>query len=87
MNDKIEEIINESITVKSRIAKDPKLIAVVGAVVTLIVDRFRGGNTYISVATAGVPRMHSTWQPSSRAGSLSTGTPCHRRPCTVILLI
>jgi D-sedoheptulose 7-phosphate isomerase len=43
MNDIIGEIINESIAVKSQILKDPKLIAMVGEVVTLIVDRFRGG--------------------------------------------
>ena len=43
MNHKIGEIINESITVKSQILKDPKLIGVVGEVVTLIVDRFREG--------------------------------------------
>jgi D-sedoheptulose 7-phosphate isomerase len=44
MNDKIGEIINESIGVKSQILKDPKLISVVGEVVTLVVDRFREGN-------------------------------------------
>jgi D-sedoheptulose 7-phosphate isomerase len=43
MNDKIGEIINESITVKSQILKDPKLIGMVGEVVTLIVDRFSEG--------------------------------------------
>ena len=43
MNDKIGEIIKESIAVKSQILQDPKLIGVVGEVVTLIVDRFREG--------------------------------------------
>ncbi len=43
MNDKIGEIIGESIAVKSRILQDPKLIGVVGEIVTLIVDRFREG--------------------------------------------
>jgi D-sedoheptulose 7-phosphate isomerase len=43
MNDKIGEIISESITVKSQILRDPKLIGMVGEVVTLIVDRFREG--------------------------------------------
>jgi D-sedoheptulose 7-phosphate isomerase len=43
MNDKIREIINESITVKSQVLGDPRLIGVVGEVVTLIVDRFREG--------------------------------------------
>ena len=43
MNDKIGEIIRESVAVKSQILQDPKLIGVVGAVVTLIVDRFREG--------------------------------------------
>jgi D-sedoheptulose 7-phosphate isomerase len=43
MNDKIREIISESLTVKSQVLGDPRLIGVVGEVVTLIVDRFREG--------------------------------------------
>jgi D-sedoheptulose 7-phosphate isomerase len=43
MNDNISKIISESIMVKSQILQDPKLIGVVGDVVTLIVDRFREG--------------------------------------------
>jgi D-sedoheptulose 7-phosphate isomerase len=43
MNDKIREIINESLAVKSQVLGDPRLIGVVGEVVTLIVDRFREG--------------------------------------------
>jgi D-sedoheptulose 7-phosphate isomerase len=43
MYDNISKIISESITVKSQILQDPKLIGVVGDVVTLIVDRFREG--------------------------------------------
>jgi D-sedoheptulose 7-phosphate isomerase len=43
MYDNISKIISESIMVKSQILQDPKLIGVVGDVVTLIVDRFREG--------------------------------------------
>ncbi len=44
MNTKIQEIINESLTVKSQVLNDTRLISLVGDVVTLIVDRFRKGN-------------------------------------------
>ena len=43
MNDKIREIIDESLAVKSKVMADPRLIGVVGDIVTLIVDRFREG--------------------------------------------
>jgi D-sedoheptulose 7-phosphate isomerase len=43
MNEKIKEIISESISVKSAILGDNRLVDVVGEVVTLIVDRFREG--------------------------------------------
>ncbi|MBS1602625.1 MAG: SIS domain-containing protein, partial [Bacteroidetes bacterium] len=44
MNSKIQDIINESLTVKTRVLNDPRLIALVEDIVTLIVDRFRHGN-------------------------------------------
>ena len=43
MNSKIQDIINESLTVKTRVLNDSRLIALVGDIVTLIVDRFRQG--------------------------------------------
>ena len=43
MNSKIQEIINESLAVKARLAEDPRLIGIVADTVTLIVDRFRQG--------------------------------------------
>ena len=43
MNDKIKEIIAESLTVKTAILNDPRLTGVVADIVTLIVDRFREG--------------------------------------------
>jgi len=43
MNDKIQEIIGESLAVKTSILQDQRLIGVVGEVVTLVVDRFREG--------------------------------------------
>ena len=43
MNDKIQEIIKESIAVKKRVLEDPKLIGLVDRIVTLIVERFREG--------------------------------------------
>jgi D-sedoheptulose 7-phosphate isomerase len=43
MNEKIQDIIKESLEVKSRVLNDPKLIGVVGEIVTLIVRRFREG--------------------------------------------
>jgi D-sedoheptulose 7-phosphate isomerase len=43
MNDKIQEIISESLSVKSKVLQDQRLIGVVAEVVTLIVDRFREG--------------------------------------------
>jgi D-sedoheptulose 7-phosphate isomerase len=44
MNEKIKDIIGESIAVKTMVLSDTELIAVVGQVVDLIVDRFRAGN-------------------------------------------
>src|SRR3978361_1161430 len=44
MNSKIQEIINESLTVKGQVLNDTRLISLVGDIVTLIVDRFRKGN-------------------------------------------
>jgi D-sedoheptulose 7-phosphate isomerase len=44
MNSKIQDIINESIEVKTRVVKDPRLVGIVGEIVTLVVDRFRAGN-------------------------------------------
>jgi len=43
MNSKIQDIINESLTVKTKVLNDSRLIALVGDIVTLIVDRFRQG--------------------------------------------
>jgi len=43
MNSKIRDIINESLTVKTQILNDTRLISLVGEIVTLIVDRFRQG--------------------------------------------
>ncbi len=43
MNDKIQEIIKESIAVKNRVLEDQKLVALVAEIVTLIVNRFREG--------------------------------------------
>lgn len=43
MNEKIKDIINESLTVKTRMLSDSRLISLVGDIVTLIVDRFRQG--------------------------------------------
>lgn len=43
MNKKIQDIINESLTVKSLVLNDPRLIQLVGDLVTLITDRFRQG--------------------------------------------
>ena len=43
MNDKIRDIINESLTVKTRMLSDSRLTSLVGDIVTLIVDRFRQG--------------------------------------------
>jgi D-sedoheptulose 7-phosphate isomerase len=44
MNSKIQDIINESLTVKNEVLNDTRLISLVGDIVTLIVDRFRKGN-------------------------------------------
>jgi D-sedoheptulose 7-phosphate isomerase len=44
MNSKIQDIINESLTVKNHVLNDSRLISLVGDIVTLIVDRFRKGN-------------------------------------------
>ncbi|HWB93195.1 MAG TPA: SIS domain-containing protein [Puia sp.] len=44
MNDKIQQIISESLTVKERVLQDRRLIGTVGEIVTLIVSRFRQGN-------------------------------------------
>jgi D-sedoheptulose 7-phosphate isomerase len=43
MNSKIQDIINESLSVKSQVLNDTRLISLVGDIVTLIVDRFRQG--------------------------------------------
>ena len=43
MNSKIQDIINESLTVKNQVLNDSRLISLVGDIVTLIVDRFRKG--------------------------------------------
>lgn len=43
MNNKIQDIINESLTVKNQVMNDTRLISLVGDIVTLIVDRFRQG--------------------------------------------
>lgn len=43
MNEKIQDIINESLTVKSLVLKDLRLVGLVGDLVTLITDRFRQG--------------------------------------------
>jgi len=43
MNEKIKDIINESLTVKTRMLGDSRLTSLVGDIVTLIVDRFRQG--------------------------------------------
>jgi D-sedoheptulose 7-phosphate isomerase len=40
---KIQEIINESLAVKTRVLNDMRLVSLVGDIVTLIVDRFRQG--------------------------------------------
>jgi D-sedoheptulose 7-phosphate isomerase len=44
MNVKINDIIRESISVKTSVLNDPSLIARVSQIVDLIVDRFRAGN-------------------------------------------
>ncbi len=43
MNSKIQDIINESLAVKSQVLNDTRLISLVGDIVILIVDRFRQG--------------------------------------------
>jgi len=43
MNSKIQDIINESLTVKNQVMNDMRLISLVSDIVTLIVDRFRQG--------------------------------------------
>lgn len=43
MNTKIQEIINESLSVKTKVLNDARLITLVSDIVTLIVDRFRQG--------------------------------------------
>jgi D-sedoheptulose 7-phosphate isomerase len=43
MDKKIQDIIKESLEVKNRVLNDPRLIALVGDIVTLIVGRFREG--------------------------------------------
>lgn len=44
MNDKIKDIIRESIAVKTVVLNDTGLVASVGQIVDLIVDRFRAGS-------------------------------------------
>lgn len=43
MNSKIQEIISESLSVKTKVLNDTRLVSLVGDIVTLIVDRFRQG--------------------------------------------
>jgi D-sedoheptulose 7-phosphate isomerase len=43
MNEKIQDIINESLTVKGLVLNDLRLVGLVGDLVTLITDRFRQG--------------------------------------------
>jgi D-sedoheptulose 7-phosphate isomerase len=43
MNEKIKEIISESLAVKTKMLQDERLIGIVGDVVSLVVDRFREG--------------------------------------------
>jgi D-sedoheptulose 7-phosphate isomerase len=43
MNQKIQDIINESLTVKSLVLNDLRLVGLIGDLVTLITDRFRQG--------------------------------------------
>jgi D-sedoheptulose 7-phosphate isomerase len=43
MNDKIKDIISESLTVKTKVLQDQRLVSIVGDIVTLVVDRFREG--------------------------------------------
>src|ERR1700760_4935812 len=43
MNDKIQEIINESLAVKTSTLQDHRLFSLVGDIVTLIVNRFKEG--------------------------------------------
>ena len=43
MNEKIQDIINESLAVKSLVLNDLRLVGLVGDLVTLITDRFRQG--------------------------------------------
>jgi D-sedoheptulose 7-phosphate isomerase len=44
MNEKINDIIRESVAVKTSVLNDPTLTTRVGQIVDLIVDRFRAGN-------------------------------------------
>ena len=44
MNEKIKDIIGESVAVKTSVLHDPSLLNRVGRIVDLIVDRFRAGN-------------------------------------------
>src|SRR5579872_7623603 len=44
MNEKIKDIIRESIAVKTTVLNDAGLVASIGQIVDLIVDRFRAGN-------------------------------------------
>ena len=43
MNDKIQDIIRESLEVKDMVLKDKRLVGTVGEVITMIVQRFREG--------------------------------------------
>jgi D-sedoheptulose 7-phosphate isomerase len=43
MNDKIQDIIRESLAVKTKVLNDPRLMEVTSEIVTLIVDRFKEG--------------------------------------------
>ena len=44
MNEKIKDIVRESIAVKTMVLNDTGLVASVGQIVDLVVDRFRAGN-------------------------------------------
>jgi D-sedoheptulose 7-phosphate isomerase len=44
MNEKIKDIIGESVAVKTSVLHDPSLLDRVGRIIDLIVDRFRAGN-------------------------------------------
>jgi len=63
MNEKIQDIINESLTVKSLVLNDLRLVGLVGDLVTLIMTGSGRGNTFIFAAMEEVRRMLSIWRP------------------------